>query len=148
MSIIISNNGNLDGINQEKENTPEYIINALNKGFDVKINVSYKNGNYYLKENYQINFNFLREEKLWIQCNDLETLQNLNSLLTYSNLFYLENSPTLTKSDFIWLPSLTKPINNKTILYLPELDWNYYNDGELFTAKAICTNYPIKIGNK
>ena len=34
--ILISHRGNLSGKNEELENSPEYIMNALNYGFNVE----------------------------------------------------------------------------------------------------------------
>ena len=40
--ILISHRGNLEGKQPEQENNPLYIYNALNKGYEVEIDVWYK----------------------------------------------------------------------------------------------------------
>ena len=40
--ILISHRGNLKGINPQRENEPLYIVEALEKGFDVEIDVWWK----------------------------------------------------------------------------------------------------------
>ena len=46
--IYISHRGNINGPNKKLENNPNYITDAINKGFDVEIDVNYKNSNFYL----------------------------------------------------------------------------------------------------
>ena len=37
--ILISHRGNITGIEKDSENKPDYIFNALNKGFNVEIDI-------------------------------------------------------------------------------------------------------------
>ena len=46
--IYISHRGNLDGKSEKDENNPEYVMNAVKKGFDVEIDVWFKEGNFFL----------------------------------------------------------------------------------------------------
>ena len=45
--IYISHRGNLDGKSEKDENNPEYVMNAVKKGFDVEIDVWFKEGNFF-----------------------------------------------------------------------------------------------------
>ena len=45
---FISHRGNLNGPIEEYENHPEYILEALKKGFNVEIDVRVKNDTFYL----------------------------------------------------------------------------------------------------
>ena len=45
--ILISHRGNTNGVNHEKENSISYIEDALNLGFDVEVDVWYKDGDFY-----------------------------------------------------------------------------------------------------
>ena len=45
---LIAHRGNLNGPNTKLENSPEYILNALNKIFDCEIDVRYINKKLFL----------------------------------------------------------------------------------------------------
>ena len=46
--LYISHRGNLNGINKDFENKPSYIFNALEKKFNVEVDIWYKKNNFYL----------------------------------------------------------------------------------------------------
>jgi hypothetical protein len=46
--FLISHRGNVNGPNADKENHPDYIIQALQLGYNVEIDVWYTNNNWYL----------------------------------------------------------------------------------------------------
>ena len=74
--ILISHRGNLLGPVPEEENTPNYIDKAISEGFDVEIDVWFKDKTWYLGHDYptykiEINWLLEREPKLWIHCKNL-----------------------------------------------------------------------------
>jgi len=137
--ILISHRGNIDGPNQKRENSPEYIMEALSSGFDVEIDVWYKEKEWFLghdNPNYKIEINWLleRESKLWIHCKNLESLVEIkNYCLHY---FWHENDEfTLTSKNYIWAYPRKIPIK-KSIVLLPEL---FLNDVK--GCKGICSDF-------
>lgn len=42
--LFISHRGNLDGLNPKRENTKDYIQEAIDKGFQVEVDIRSKNG--------------------------------------------------------------------------------------------------------
>ena len=46
--ILISHRGNLNGVNVKKENSVDYIEEALDQGFDVEVDVWNISGSYFL----------------------------------------------------------------------------------------------------
>ena len=46
--ILISHRGNLFGKKTKQENHPEYILDALSNGYNVEIDVWFKNKKFYL----------------------------------------------------------------------------------------------------
>ena len=46
--IFISHRGNLDGLNPDRENSPDYIDEAIKLGFDVEVDVRTKDGQLWL----------------------------------------------------------------------------------------------------
>ncbi len=106
----ISHRGNLNGKILEKENSPDYILEALNKGYDVEIDIWYNNG-WYLGHDepvYKIEIDFFKDnfEKIWFHC------KNLNAIVMFKNIennfksvqyFWHQNdSFTLTSNNYIW----------------------------------------------
>jgi glycerophosphoryl diester phosphodiesterase len=52
MTILIAHRGNTYGPNEDKENSPEYIDDALKAGFDVEIDLRVVNGDCWLGYEY------------------------------------------------------------------------------------------------
>jgi hypothetical protein len=46
--IYISHRGNINGKNIERENSPEYILETLNKGYDVEVDIWIINNKWFL----------------------------------------------------------------------------------------------------
>ena len=46
--ILISHRGNIDGVKPTKENSPEYILEAISLGYDVEIDVWKVDGKWFL----------------------------------------------------------------------------------------------------
>jgi hypothetical protein len=64
--FIISHRGNLQGPDLNQENKPEYIDEALSKGFDVEVDVRFLNKSVFLGHDdaqYLVNLNWLNERK-------------------------------------------------------------------------------------
>jgi tetratricopeptide (TPR) repeat protein len=79
---LIAHRGNLNGPNTKLENSPEYILNALNKSFDCEIDIRYVNKKLFLGHDtpdYEIDINFLLEnsEKFWIHCKNFDAIHGL-----------------------------------------------------------------------
>jgi hypothetical protein len=128
---FIAHRGNVDGIIPEKENTIEYILLAINQGFDVEIDVWYKNNLFYLgheKLKNEIDLGFLRLYSgfLWCHAKDIETL---NELLKYSNIncfFHQDDDCTLTSHQQIWTHvNFNKTLTNRSILLKFAIDENF-----------------------
>ena len=144
--ILISHRGNLNGKNEKFENHPNYIQDAKKKGFDVEIDVWFKDNNFYLghdKPNEKIEQDFLldHKEKLWIHCKNLQGLEVFN---TYDvlNFFWHENDKyTLTSKNFIWTYPEEKTGENSIIV---SLDSNV-PEGRYI---GICSDNIEKIKNK
>ena len=122
--ILISHRGNINGKNKNRENSIEYISEALNLGFDVEIDVWYKDGEWFLghddPENYVV-LDFLKNDKLWCHAKNIEAL---NKMLYYPQIhcfWHQEDDVTLTSRNFIWTyPG--KPLTESSIVVLPELN--------------------------
>tara|TARA_B110000196_G_C21124676_1_gene655168 strand:+ start:218 stop:658 length:441 start_codon:yes stop_codon:yes gene_type:complete len=102
--ILISHRGNLNGREPEKENNPAYISNAINKGFEVEIDVWLKDNIWYLGHDsptYEIAFDWLRNKKVWCHAKNIEALNILlkNDIHCF---WHQEDDVTLTSCGFMW----------------------------------------------
>ena len=77
---LISHRGNIDGPNIERENEPLYIFEALEKKFDVEIDVWWKENQFWLghdKPQYCVKKEFLQNKKLWCHAKNIEALNKM-----------------------------------------------------------------------
>jgi len=137
--IYISHRGNINGKNIEKENSPEYIIEALNNGYNVEVDIWLINSKWYFghdEPKYEIDlleFKFLFD-RIWFHCKNFEALEEL---LIYKNIicFYHNNDNfTLTSNKYIWaLPG--EKLSKNSICVLPEL-----SNCSKFKCAGICSD--------
>ena len=67
--ILISHRGNISGKNSKLENNPDYIIEAKKKGFDVEVDVWFKNNKFYLGHDYpkfEVKQKFLKQKRFGV----------------------------------------------------------------------------------
>jgi hypothetical protein len=139
--ILIAHRGNLNGQNTKLENSPEYILNALNKGFDCEIDIRYINKKLFLGHDtpdYEIDIKFLLEnsKKLWIHCKNFDAIHYLLDYKDLNIFWHQEDEYTLTsKGQIMTYPG--KKINNKSIIVMPE--WN--NKKISKKAYGVCSDY-------
>jgi hypothetical protein len=141
--ILISHRGNLNGPNPQRENSIQYIQEALDKGFDVEIDVWSKNGVFYLGHDtyqYEVNLHWLEEriDNLWIHCKNIEALEIFywfNITKKFHFFWHQEDTVTLTSLGSIWAYPGKQPIKH-SIAVMPEI----YND-KLSSCIGICSDY-------
>ena len=148
--IFISHRGNLTGKNSERENSPDYIDEAINSGFDVEVDLWVVNDKLFLGHcdpTYEIPVQFLidRYRKLWIHCKDIDTLVwmvNYHSKRHAAgwprslNYFYYQNDPvSLTSLNDVWVHP-NEEILEGGIVCLP----NDKNLKELSKCSGICSD--------
>lgn len=137
--ILISHRGNIDGPNEVRENSPYYIMEAIAMGFDVEIDVWFKDNTWYLGHDYptykvEINWLLERESKLWVHCKNLESLLEIKKYCLH--YFWHENDEfTLTSKNYIWAFPRKNPIK-KSIVLLPEI-----NQNDVSGCKGVCSDY-------
>ena len=119
--IKISHRGNIKGPNKEYENNPAYITEALQKGYDVEVDVWMLEGSLFLGHDiaeYNINLDFLKNINLWCHCKNIESL----SFLLNNNIrcfFHDKDKATLTSDGYIWTyPGMH--LTSKSIYVMPE----------------------------
>lgn len=145
--ILISHRGNLDGKDVDKENHPQYVMDAIGKGFDVEVDVWFEKNRWYLghdKPQHEVGLGFLQNSKIWCHAKNLDALYNF--LLKDIIYFWHEkDTATLTSNGYIWTyPG--RPLTPLSICVMPE--WANYSE---FNCAGICSDhiaaYAKKINN-
>lgn len=143
--ILISHRGNIDGSDPSKENHPDYIKKALNKGYDVEIDLWYTNNELMLghdEPQYKIDFHWLtkRKKNLWVHCKNIECLQFLHD--KDINFFWHEkDTVTITSKGYIWAYPGKQPIK-KSIAVMPEIEGD-----DISLCDGICSDIITKWKN-
>jgi len=138
--ILISHRGNTHGIVDDRENSPDYIEEAIKLGFNVEIDVWVISDEIFLGHDYptyKIKHDWLLSliDKLWIHCKNIGAIEYFNSH-NYFNYFWHENDTlTLTSGGFIWAYPGKQPIRN-SIAVLPEL-----NKDDISYCLGICSDF-------
>jgi hypothetical protein len=120
--IFISHRGNVDGKDLSLENSPNYINLAIEKGFDVEVDVWYnsKQG-WFLGHDYpqySVNDNFFTNEKLWCHAKNLQAFEALLKVGVHC-FWHQEDDYTLTSKGIIWAyPG--KAVTENSICVMPE----------------------------
>lgn len=135
--ILISHRGNLNGPNEHLENSPSYILEALNYGFDVEVDVWYKNNKFFLGHDfpiYEIGVDFLTNDRLWCHAKNVEAIIEMKKYVIHY-FWYEKDTITLTSKNYIWSYPNKCAIKN-SIVVLPEV----YNTN-IENVRGICSDY-------
>jgi hypothetical protein len=142
MKCLISHRGNIRGPNTEKENSPSYIMETLNLGFDVEIDVWFIDNQFYLghdKFDYKIDKSFLINPKLWCHAKNIDALNEMLKVNIHC-FWHQVDDVVLTSKQFIWTYPGRNIAKTKAIAVMPEIvkDWDISN------AYGICSDYISK----
>jgi len=134
---LISHRGNLNGPNVKDENNPDYIMEAISKGYDVEIDVRIYNNKFYLghdEPSYEVKDRFLINKKLWCHAKDAYALEKLK--IIGSIYFWHQNDDyTITSNGYFWTYPGIKLLEN-SICVMPE-STKY----KKIDCKGICSDF-------
>jgi hypothetical protein len=143
--IFISHRGNLDGVNPERENSPSYIEECLEKGFHCEIDLRMKDGIPHLghdTSDHPITAEWIMKRwyYLWIHIKEYEALIWLMKNCPSTNYFCHEyDRYTLVSNGTIWSHDLTNPMTDRCIIPLLSKEAvAEYNQDEFY---AVCSDY-------
>ena len=142
--ILISHRGNINGPLEKKENSPDYINEALKLGFDVEVDVWVEFGELYLGHDhpkYIINESFLENEKLWCHAKNIESLEYMLKNKKIHCFWHQNDDFTITSNGFIWTYP-NKKLTPRSICVLPEIQKKFTVNNEDFYG--ICSDYISK----
>lgn len=144
----ISHRGNLDGRIIYNENTISYVNQAMEEGYDVEIDVRFKDNALWLghdepDEKIALDWLLSNADKLWIHCKDLESMMFISrSPMLHNQLNYFGHSQdpfVLTSRGYLFcLPS--DDLDSNCVLVMPE-HFNF-KPKPSNNAYAVLTDYP------
>lgn len=143
---IIAHRGNVEGPNDIKENSPDYIDNAISLGYDVEIDLRFQDHYFYLghdKPEHKVSMLWLvkRKDNLWIHCKDFKSLDVLtNSPVDFNYFWHQEDNYTLTSHNIIWTYP-NKQYSEKSVIVMPELSSLKFESLKDINCHGICTDY-------
>ena len=118
---LISHRGNINGIEKNNENNPDYINQAISSGYDVEVDVRYESGQFFLGHDFnqfKVEEEFLLNNKLWCHAKTNEALIALDRIKAHY-FWHQEDDYTITSKGFFWTyPG--KKLLKKSICVLPE----------------------------
>ena len=140
--IKIAHRGNYLGPNPESENDPAYIISAIAAGYNVEVDVWYRDKSLYFGHDspkHKVNLDFIKSiaEETWFHCKNLDALYYLSKIDVPVKFFWhQEDNFTLTSNGYIW----TYPgqdVTDISILVDPELKEIDFD----LDVYAVCSDY-------
>ena len=135
--IYISHRGNISGPNEKFENKIEYVQNALDKGYEVEVDVRFENDKFFLGHDvnqFEVNENFLLNKKIWCHAKTKDALLALEKIKAHY-FWNQEDDYTITSKGFVWTyPG--KSLLTSSICVLPEVA-NYKE----INCLGICSDY-------
>lgn len=138
--ILISHRGNISGPIKEKENSPNYIKNALSSGFDVEIDVWFIDNQFYLghdEPTHKVEEKFLINSSFWCHAKNLDALTQMLKNKNIHCFWHQNDDVALTSNSFIWTFPGKEIASTRAIAVLPERiqGWN------ISCAYGVCSDY-------
>ena len=135
--FLISHRGNLNGPEIKNENKRDYILNAMEKGFDGEVDIHFYKNKFYLghdEPEYLTSLEFLENNKIWCHAKNMDAMEAFYK--TKCHFFWHQNDAvTLTNKGYYWTYPGQKLFEN-SICVLPEKS-NYKE----FFCQGICSDY-------
>ena len=136
--LLISHRGNINCESNKNENCLSYLLEAINKGYEVEADVWYDDG-WWLghdKPTYKVEFNKLF--LFWCHAKNSEALQLLNNTchVTHKYFWHEKDTYTLTSNGYIWVYP-TKQLLSNSICVLPEKGFM----GDIHKCGGICSDF-------
>lgn len=137
---LISHRGNTIGPVISEENKPKYIVEAIQKGFDVEIDVWLKNQTLYLghdEPQYCISDSFLKEHDNFLWCHAKNHLA-LNFLIenNFHCFWHQEDLYTVTSKGYIWCYPNSELTGARSICLFPDVTNQNYEK-----AFGVCSDW-------
>jgi len=143
--ILIAHRGNTNGLNPERENTIDYINEALRKGYHCEIDVCAFDGTqFYLghdEPQQAVSIKYLQESNLWCHAKNFKVLEAMCALSIHC-FFHKSDEYTMTNRGWIW--AYPGQLGGKyTIAVHPEK----LHPGDIKKFAGVCSDYIEKFND-
>lgn len=149
---IIAHRGLTDGPNNERQNHPSQVEDALSEGFDAEIDVWHDRGSWFLGHDFphhKISLEWLKTPGLWIHCKNTSAFYNLKRMVAPTNFFFHDSDLiVVTSLGDIWtyfgMPETKDPM---AICVMPEVNYSWSEIEQMARKKqwaGFCTDHPRK----
>ncbi len=143
--IYIAHRGNTNGPNSNKENHPDYLRDAVRKGYHVELDVWLIDGKYILGHDnpqYEVADYFLENPNFWCHAKNMEAIIALvDPGFPVHTFFHDTDHCTLTSHKWIWTyPNQALALGPKSVAVMPER----VSGWDISKAGAICTDIPME----
>ena len=137
--IWIAHRGNIEERIPERENHPEYLIEAQKKGFDIEVDIWFLHEKWFLghdEPSYEVGEDFLDRKGCWFHAKNIDALSQL-IMRKHHCFWHQEDDVTLTSQGYLWtFPG--KKLVQHSIAVMPERA--SYTKEELASCSGICTD--------
>ena len=146
---LIAHRGLMDGPDARMQNDPDQIVKALDHGFEAEIDLWYVDHKWALGHDgpeHEIDFDYLKQSRLWIHCKNLDALFQLRGHGSRFNFFWHENDlVTLTSQNMVWT-YLGKPetVSPMSVCVMPEVTYPWDECKEMVRSwqwYGICSDH-------
>lgn len=143
--IFISHRGNLNGVIAERENSPDYIDECLDQGFDCEIDLRMKDGVPHLGHDtpdhpISVTWLYRRINRLWIHVKEYDALIWLIGYCPEATYFCHEGDKyTLVSNGMIWSHDLENKMTEDCVVpLLSKESVDSYGQNEF---GAVCSDF-------
>jgi len=137
---FISHRGNINGREWERENRMDYIYEALEKGFDVEIDVWYSDNQWWLGHDeplYKTGTSIFKNKKIWVHVKNPHAFQKIKEIKPCHYFWHDGDDYALTSKGIVWCHK-DAIILPDSVAVLPESD-DWYKS-ELQQCSGICSD--------
>lgn len=141
--IFISHRGNLNGIILDRENSPEYINEAIEKGYLVVVDVWLVGEDHFALGNdrpkYLTNIEYIKQNNIICRARSLNTLNAL--IESRAHCFFQDYERiSLTNGGLIWAAP-SQSVTPRSIVIMPEHEISNVRTAALLKCAGICSNF-------
>ena len=143
--ILIAHIGNTNGPNPEKENTIDYINQALRRGYHCEIDICDFNGTQFSlghdSAQQSVSIKYLQESNLWCHAKNFKVLEAMCALSIHC-FYHKSDEYTMTNRGWIW--AYPGQLGGKyTIAVHPEK----LHPGDIKKFAGVCSDYVEKFND-
>jgi hypothetical protein len=148
---LISHRGNLDGPEPDKENRPEFIQAAIDKGYDVEVDVRLIDGKLFLghdKPDHAICIEWLleRKDRLWVHAKNFQAMDLLIEHGFQIFCHQADRHAVIGNTRYLWSCDLSEA-NERSVIPLISSDEVDGNKGLDMRFHGVCSDYIRRFGS-